>query len=326
MVPRVRPWQADLALLGVAAVWGATFVTVKRATLTLPVLPFLAVRFALAGAVLALAFPSAWRQFRAPLIARGVGIGAFLFLGYLLQTWGLQYTTAGRAGFITGLSVVLVPLGQGALWRRPPGRQAVAGVALATAGLAAMGWEAGELGRGDVLVLGCALAFAAHILSVAAWAGDAHPVPITAVQVLTVALASALAALLPGACPSGWSWHLLGPSVLRVWDALLLTGLFATAVAFLVQNAVQRFTEPTHTALIFSAEPVFATVFAWLLGGETLTPRGLLGGALVVLGMLAAQLPAGPGKGPRPGARSPVPPGHLRPGLRDGCQRGSGPP
>lgn len=322
---RLRPWQADLALLGVAAVWGATFVTVKQATLTLPVLPFLAVRFALAGAALAVAFPSAWRQFRASLAVRGTGIGLFLFLGYFLQTWGLQYTTAGRAGFITGLSVVLVPLGQALLWRRPPAPGALAGVTLATAGLAAMGWEAGALGRGDLLVLGCALAFAGHILSVAAWAGGAHPVPITAVQVLTVAAASALAAFLPGACPPGWSWRLLGPSVLRVWDAILLTGLFATAVAFLVQNAVQRFTEPTHTALIFAAEPVFAAFFAWLLGGEALTLRGLIGGALVVLGMLASQLPAAPGKWPRPGARSPAPPGHPRPGPRGGWRRGSGP-
>lgn len=322
MMSRLRAWQADLALLGVAAVWGATFVTVKQATLTLPVLPFLAVRFALAGAVLALAFPSAWRQFRAPLIARGTGIGVFLFLGYFLQTWGLQYTTAGRAGFITGLSVVLVPLGQALLWRRPPGVQALAGVALATVGLAAMGWEAGELGRGDLLVLGCALAFAAHILSVAAWAADCHPVPITAVQVFTVAAASALAALLPGARPPDWSWQLLGPSVVRVWDALLLTGLFATSVAFLVQNAVQRFTEPTHTALIFAAEPVFAALFAWLLGGETLTPRGLIGGGLVVLGMLAAQLPARPVKAPRSGDRSPAPPGRLPPGPREGWRRG----
>lgn len=322
---RLRPWQADLALLGVAAVWGATFVTVKRATVTLPVLPFLAVRFALAAGVLALSFPSAWRQLRATQVARGTGIGVFLFLGYLLQTRGLQFTTAGRAGFITGLSVVLVPLGQAVLWRRPPASGAVAGVALATAGLAAMGWEAGALGRGDLLVLGCALAFAGHILSVAAWAGDTHPVPITAVQVLTVSVASALAALLPGARPPGWSWHLLGPSVLRVWDALLLTGLVATAAAFLVQNAVQRFTEPTHTALIFSAEPVFAAFFAWLLGGEALTLRGLLGGALVVLGMLAAQLPARPAKGPRPGALFRAPLGRPRPGPREGWRQGSGP-
>lgn len=287
---KLRPWQADLALLLVSLVWGATFVTVKEATLTLPVLPFLAVRFAMAAAALALPFPSTWRHYRARVVARGTAIGMFLFLGYILQTLGLQHTSAGRAGFITGLSVVLVPLGQAILWRRPPGARATVGVVLATAGLGTMGWESGGLGRGDLLVLGCTLAFAAHILAVAAWAGE-HPLPITAVQVGTVALASGLAALLPGGVPSWWSWSLFGPAVARVTGALLLTGILGTSLAFLVQNAVQRFTEPTHTALIFSTEPVFAALFAWLLAGEGITPRGLAGGALVVLGMLMAQLP-----------------------------------
>lgn len=288
---RLHTWQADLALLGVTVVWGATFVTVKTATLTLPVLPFLAVRFALAAAALVVPFPSTWDKYRVPLVLKGTALGAFLFLGYLLQTWGLQYTTAGKAGFITGLTVVLVPLGQALIWRRSPGSRALAGVGLATAGLAMMGWEGGRPGLGDLLVLGCTLAFATHILGVAAWAREHHPIPITAVQVGTVALGSTLASLLPGSCPSSWSWQLLPSSVAQVWDALLLTGILATSAAFLAQNAVQQFTDPTHTALIFAAEPVFAALFGWLQLGETLSPRCFAGGALVVLGMLSAQLP-----------------------------------
>ena len=308
---------ADGALLFVTAVWGATFVMVQDAVTGFPVFAFLALRFSLAALLLLPWFlrssaPAARRQTgtvgdrpergcssgRSPTVPvredttrrdlwialwPGIVIGLALAAGYAFQTFGLRFTTPAKAGFITGLSVALVPIGQAIFLRRIPGLNSIVGVALATVGLALLSLNAGLLiGFGDLLVLGCAVAFATHILLVGRFAPDWQPLRLAFVQIATVAVVTATLALLFER-PIGWP-----PP--NVWFAAAFTGLFATALAFFIQSRAQQATTPTHTALIFAAEPVFAGIFSFLLIGEVFLPRQLAGAALIITGMLVAEL------------------------------------
>lgn len=285
---------ADAALLFVAAIWGATFVMVQDAVRGFPVFAFLALRFSLASlALLPLLLLSRPARpaltSRPPLPARlaallpGMLIGAALFAGYAFQTLGLRETTPAKAGFITGMSVVLVPLGQAIFLRRPPRRASLIGVTLAAVGLALLSLQADlSLSRGDLLVLACAVAFAGHILLMGRYAPGWPPLRLAFVQIVTVALLSAATAL--------WAEQPIGQPTGSVWFAAAFTGLLATALAFFIQSRAQQATSPTHTALIFASEPVFAGLFSFLLIGELFGPRQLAGSALIVAGMVVSEI------------------------------------
>lgn len=279
-----RQLWADLALVLVVAIWGATFVMVKDAVTGFPVFTFLAIRFTLATLTL-LPFVR-WEGARPrgqTLWWQGALMGVALFAGYGLQTMGLRFTTPAKAGFITGLSVVLVPVGSAWFLRRPPSRFATMGVVMATVGLALLSLnEDLTVGLGDLLVLGCAVSFAAQVVLTGAYAPGQPAMRLALVQIATVAALSWLVAL---AFERPWP-----PVAGHVWFAAAFTGVFATSLAFAAQTSAQRFTSPTHTALVFSLEPVFAGVFSYLLIGELLTGRALIGSALILCGMLAAEL------------------------------------
>lgn len=278
---------ADAGLLLVTAIWGATFVMVKEAVETFPVFAFLAIRFSMALLFLApfavvRAGRKGWR-WNAKELGAGVLIGLALFAGYAFQTFGLQLTTPAKAGFITGLSVVMVPALSALLLHRPPDKGAVIGVLLATAGLVLLTWQGDtSVMAGDVMVLICAVSFALHIIAVGAFAPRMDNLTLVTVQIATVALLSAGASLVVDR-----PWPVPARPVL---GAAVFTGVAATALAFGIQTMAQRFTTPTHTALIFSMEPVWAGLFSFLLIGEQLGPRVLAGGALILAGMLVAEL------------------------------------
>lgn len=275
---------ADFSLLMVAAVWGATFVTVKNALADMTPFYFNAVRFSLAALLLLmLSGRRLWRLDRR-LIRAGVIIGIFLFAGYTFQTIGLQYTSASNTGFITGLSVVMVPFFAMMITGIRPPRWAVIGAVLAAIGLALLSLDASlNLNIGDLLVFLCAISFALHIIFVGRYAPLHDVILLVTVQVATVALLSAVGAFLREPLPPA-------PTA-QVWWALAITSLLATVVAFLVQNAMQKFTTTTRTAIIFSMEPVFGAIFAYLWLHEIMTPQDWLGSMLVLAGMLAAEIP-----------------------------------
>jgi drug/metabolite transporter (DMT)-like permease len=292
---RSNPLVADLALLAVAMVWGATFVMVKDALASIRPFAFLAVRFTIAFCLLLPAAARAIKHGGRRQVRRGMTIGWWLFAGYGLQTTGLQWTTAGNAAFITGLSVVFVPLFGAALKRRLPTRADLLGAVSAATGLALLTLAGGlRPGPGDLAVLGCAACFAMHIISVGnvGAANRSEATAIAAVQIGTTALLAAAASLLfeheywSAAAPTQWA-SLLQPEVVL---AIAVTAVFATAGAFLVQNLAQRHTSATHTALIFSTEPAFGAIFAWLLAGEALGPRAAVGGTLILAGIVIAEL------------------------------------
>ena len=207
--------------------------------------------------------------------------------GYLLQTLGLQTTPASVSGFLTGLFVVLTPLGAALLLGTPPGRTAWLAVGLATVGLGLLSLRGLSIGGGELLTLLCAAAFALHIVGLGRWASRYDAYGLAVLQLGTTTVVCALVAV-----PGG----LAVPPDAGVWAALALTSVVATALAFVVQTWAQATLSPTRTAVVMTMEPVFALGFAVLVAGEVLGPRGLVGAGLVLVAMLLTEL------GPRQGA------------------------
>lgn len=284
---RSRQIKADLAMLMVALIWGLTFVSVKNALTGITPFMFVTLRFGIAFAFLGLVYCRRWKNLNGPTLLAGLLIGLFLFAGYAFQTFGLQFTTASNAGFITGLSVVLVPILSIFITRKPPTLFAALGVAAATIGLGLLSLgDNFTLNQGDLLVLGCAVAYALHIMLVGRYAPRFDTVLLAVVQIGTVAVASGLLGVISEPTPRRFNE--------AVWVGLLITAIPATSLAFLIQNYMQKFTSPTRTAIILTMEPVFALMFGYLLLGESLTVRGLTGCAFVLAGMLVSELKSGP--------------------------------
>lgn len=290
--------KADLALVGVAFIWGTTFVIVKDALTGIGPFYFLAWRFLAAFIFLALVFAAQLTKTSRELLSYSFIIGIFLFGGYALQTVGLQYTSAANAGFITGLSVVLVPLFGALGMGQQPDKNSWLGALVAAIGLYLLSGmaqkvrETGELAlsRGDFLVFLCAICFAWHILLVGRYAPRFNPNLLAIYQILTVSLLSFIAAFCLESMPV--------VITREVWLAFAFTAIPATSLAFLVQNKVQRYTSPAHTAVIFTLEPVFAALTAFVWGHESLSIWQISGGVLIISGMLLAEFSAGnnPGK------------------------------
>ena len=284
----IPPLIADFCLLLVALVWGASFIVVKNLIVDLPPLPYLAIRFLIAFGVL---LPFLWPQrthINRSALSKSAVIGTCLFLGYTTQTVGLQYTTASNAAFITGLNVVIVPLlvaGYAKHWPRWP----ILGGALISAaglGLLCLG-DSFRASSGDLIVLFCAFCFACHIFLIGRFAPDVNATVLAAFQILTVALLCALGSGLEILFTPASRAISFTPYV--GWG-ILLTAVFCTSIAFLVQSKMQQFTSASHTAIIFASEPVFGALFAYLLAGELLSQNGLIGAALVLTGILLAEL------------------------------------
>ncbi len=294
-MPRSLRWRADLLLAFIALVWGATFVIVKQALDNVSTLLFLALRFSVAAVAMAVTFRvrlGSLRLERAELKA-GTLTGLFLFAGYALQTFGLRYTTPSKSAFVTGLYVPLVPFTASLVYRKAPRLAELVGILLATLGMGLMTIEPGTLamGGGDLLTLGCAIAFAFHILMVGRYSRRTRVEMFSLVQITTVA-----------AIATATFWWAETPRV--QWDggvllAVGVTALLATALAFTSQVWAQQHTTTTRTALIFALEPVFAGVTSALVIGEVLSPRAMTGAVLILAGILLVELkPAGREKHP----------------------------
>ncbi|KAF0995534.1 DMT family transporter [Geobacillus sp. TFV-3] len=290
-----RQTIADLSLLMVTFVWGATFVVVQNAISFLEPLSFNAVRFSLAGLLLLAWIAAASRplfgQLSWRLIGAGAWMGLWLFFGYAFQTIGLLYTTSSKAGFITGLSVVLVPLFSFLILKQKPSVNAVVGAVLAAFGLY---WLTGgaelSFNHGDFFVFLCAVSFAMHIIVTGRYSSQYSTMLLTMVQIFTVGILCFVFAFWFEDAAQMWNMAVLRRP--EVWGALAVTSLLATTAAFLIQTAVQKYTTPAHVALIFAMEPVFAALTACLLAGERLSPSAWLGGVAILAGMIFAELPS----------------------------------
>jgi drug/metabolite transporter (DMT)-like permease len=273
--------KAEAFLVVVTAIWGCTFVVVKGALADASPLPFLAVRFMLAGLLL-LAILGRGQVDRSTILPGSI-LGLFLFAGYLLQTWGLIYTTPSKSAFLTGFSVVLVPVIMMLSGFRM-GSATLVGVVLGLFGIYLLVAPSGmaAVNRGDILTLAGALSFAVHIVLVGHYTKKFSFLHLVPVQVLVVGLLSLVA--LPFVPDQ--TLHLTG----RLVGAILVTAVLATGVAFSIQNWAQQYTPAAHTALIFALEPVFAALSSWLVIGEHFGGRVLLGSGLILAGMVISEI------------------------------------
>jgi drug/metabolite transporter (DMT)-like permease len=282
-IPAAPPRQEALIATGglvlVAAVWGATFVTVKQAILEIPPFEFLAIRFVIATLVLVAIFPKAAARATGSALLPGILIGSALGIGYMFQTLGLQLTSATNAGFITGLFVVFTPLAGALVFRRLPSITGWLGVLMATAGLGLLTLRSGlRINQGDALVAITAIAFALHIVLLGRFAPH-HDYRELAILQLAVSAIGFTAASLA-------TERFIAPTTGSIWFAILLTSLGASSVAFLVMTWAQARLSPVRTAVTLTLEPVFAGITGFLVLGERVGVRGLLGAALILAAML----------------------------------------
>jgi len=281
-----RQFHAEFMLATVTLFWGATFPIVKDAIVEMPVMAFLWVRFAMAAILLAFI---AGRSRIASLDRRGwrlgILLGTLLFASYLFQTFGLERTSSANAGFLTGLGVVWVPLMAGPLLKKPAAFGSKIGVGLALFGLFLLTWHTPwTINFGDVLVVICSVFVALHIIGLDAFTKGYDARALTFVQITTMAVLGCIGSLAfePTSWPQQWTSSLV--------FAFAITAVFATAYAFWAMTTFQNRTTPTRAALIYTLEPVFAAIFSVWLAGDRLTTVGWFGGAMIVVGMIVAEV------------------------------------
>lgn len=300
-----RALRADAMLLGAAALWGTGFIAQRAAMDHMGPFLFNTLRYAIGAAIL---LPAGYLMLRrlgqawdGRLVRDGAILGSVLGLAAGLQQVGMVTTTASRAGFITGLYVLMVP---GVAWwfGHRPTRGNLVGVALAFAGLALFAGVLGDgFGRavaaGDWFVLGSAAAWALHVVLIGVMAPKRDPTALVGVQFAVAAVLSLAMVLVfergtPALSAGSWRGAWLGAAL-----AVLFSGLFATAAAFTLQFMAQRDAPPTHATVLMSTEAVFAASFGWLLLGEMLGLAEWVGGGLMLGGAMVSQLM---GSGPSP--------------------------
>jgi len=291
---------AVILLLLVSLIWGAEFTLIDIAIDTIPTHTFNAIRFLLAGVSL---IPLLWfkrHQLQGirwlPLCGACALLGFLLFISFYTQTEGMHYTSVSNAGFITGLAVPLVPLLGFLLFRTRAPIAIWIGMIVATAGLYLLTvGDKLEFNYGDTMVMVCAFGFAIHILLTGRFVDSFPVVPMSILQLLTVALYSSIAVMLspdpafyhPGSTPLSWQDLAMNPIVI---SAILIAGVFGTAYAYWAQSACQQRLESHKVALIFATEPVFACITAWLVLGENLGTLGLTGAGMIIAAMLISEL------------------------------------
>ncbi len=286
-----RSIKAHVLLILATLAWGATFVLIKAA-ITHDITPLLlnAIRMSLAALVLAAFYFRQLLRARRPALKMGALVGFFLWAGYECQTVGLKYTTPSKSAFLTGLSVILVPVFLAIGWRRMVQRWTAVGVIAAFLGLYLLtippsngnGLNLASMNRGDLLTLGCAVAFALQIIFIGRAMQRFESGQIATLQAISCAVLTWLT------IPAGEKPFVVWSPVV-IW-AILITALFCTAAAFAIQAWAQQFTPPTHTALIFALEPVFAWITSYIALGERLGGRASLGAFFILGGVLISEL------------------------------------
>jgi drug/metabolite transporter (DMT)-like permease len=284
---RGRQAVADGSLVAVTFIWGSTFVLVKDLVAQVPPMFMLTLRFAIAALALTMLITVArrWSGFSMRELGWGVLLGLTIGLGYAFQTVGLQYTSASNAGFITGLLVVIAPVMGIFILKQMPTRWAFLGLAMATIGLAMLSLRLDgeiEANWGDAIVLACSFAFALQVVILAHVSRLYDPVRLAMVQILVAGIVNGIGSLIFETTPSTVG--------VDIWAGSAFLGIMATAVGIGIQSSVQRNTTVVHASLIFTLEPVFAAIFGFWLQGDRLGPIALAGAALIIGGMLIAEL------------------------------------
>ncbi len=280
--------KADLLLLLITVIWGSSFTLMKNVLVHIPSFAYLSLRYLVALAILAVIFHRKFRGINARSLIHGFLLGIMMVGGMGFQVTGLYWTTASNSAFITGTSVVFVPVVSTLFLKKRPEWNSVIGVVLAFAGLFFLsGGLDFRFNFGDFLTLLCAFCWTFHIILIDRFTENADPELLSMLQIGFAALMFCII------------WGIFEPEPVTINGpvvvTLLITGVFGTALAYAGQTIVQKFTTPTHTALIFSAEPVFGAVFALLIPApdgstEKLTMTTVAGCLLILVGMLISEL------------------------------------
>lgn len=275
--------RADLILLLITLIWGSTFVIVKNVLSSISPMFFQGYRFAFASLVLV---PFLWKNIRSfdkTTIKHGIILGIYLGVGFGLQTVGLQYTSASKSAFLTGMMVVLTPIFQLLLERRRPTRGNVIGIVLVTIGLFLLTAPTGSaFNIGDLMTIGCAIIFAVYIVYLDIYTKDAFRPENVFYQLLTTSALGFIGALIIE--------EPIFTAESSVLIAIVYLGLFASAIATFLQSKFQRDTTPTRAAIIFAMEPVVASIFAYFILQEVFTLPSLIGAASILSGLLVSEL------------------------------------
>lgn len=272
---------ATLTLLGITACWGSTFFLIHDLLDRVPAVDFLAVRFSIAGVLLLVVAPRAVIRLSPSARKQAVVLGGLYGVAQILQTAGLAHTPASVSGFITGMYVVATPLFAAVLLRNRITRMTWAAVLLAFGGLAVLTLDGFSVGYGEALTFVAAMLYALHIVGLGAWSNPGDALGMSILQVVMVAVICLVAS-----APGG----IVLPDNGRDWLSVLYMAVFPAALALLGQTWAQAHLSATRTAIVMSMEPVFAAFFAVLLGGESLTLRMLVGGAMVLVAMLVVEI------------------------------------
>jgi len=280
---RERPTTllATLALLAVTATWGSTFFLIHDLLDRVPVLDFLAVRFAVATVTVVLLFPRALGRLSSRARWQAAALGVVYGVAQILQTEGIGHSSASVAGFITGMYVICTPLLAAPLLRQRIGGATWLAVVIAVVGLGVLSLRGFSVGYGEGLVLVSAVLYALHIVGLGAWSRAEDAIGMTIVQLAMVSLVAFVVT-----APDG----VVLPDRTGDWVSVLYMAVFAAGFAMWAQTWAQAHLPPTRSAIIMTMEPVFAAFFAVLLGGESLTVRMLVGGTLVLAAMLVVEL------------------------------------
>lgn len=280
-----RALLADFSLISVGVIWGLNFTLIKYAIAIIPPMQFIGLRFLISTLVLSIIY---WRHFRkmsrAELVA-GCYIGIFLFLGFLSQTIGLQFTTPGKSGFITSLYIVIVPFIASFLHKKFVGWVPISGAILAFIGLCLISLSGNEtltLNSGELLTLGCTLCYALHILTIEYYTVRYNPYVLCIIQVAFTGVMS---------MSYSAAYEVVQfPVPTMVWGALAFTSLLGTCVAFVVQNVAQKYTSSSHTALLLGLEAPFSLLFSVIIWGETMTMHGFAGSLLIFAAIIVIEV------------------------------------
>jgi drug/metabolite transporter (DMT)-like permease len=275
---------AIIALTGVTAVWGWTFIGVKDAVARMPVMDFLAVRFVIATVLMLAIRPAVVTRIRWNTLWQGVIIGFLLGMSYITQTLGLQTVSPSVSGFITGMGVVFTPLFLWLIFRRRINRYIWMAVGLTVAGLALLSLHGWTFGTGELLTLACAVFVALYIIALGEWSSKHDTYTLTVIQIFTTAVMCLIFAI-----PDG----VMMPPDGSVWITVGITAVLATAAAFFIQTWAQTILSTAFTAIVMSMEPVFAGIFSVTMGGERPTARAIIGMVCVLAAMLIAQMKSG---------------------------------
>jgi drug/metabolite transporter (DMT)-like permease len=279
--PRRLTLLATLTLLAVTACWGSTFFLIHDLLERVPTLDFLALRFTIASVTLVLLAPKALGRLSRETRRQAVVLGCLYGVAQILQTAGLAKTPASVSGFITGMYVVATPVFAALILRSRVGRLTWAAVALAMTGLGVLTLSGFSIGYGEALIFVAAMLYALHIVGLGAWSDPQQAIGMAIVQLLVITVICTVCT-----APNG----VVLPDRTGDWASVLYMAVFAGAGAMIGQTWAQAHLPPTRAAIIMSMEPVFAALFAVLLGGEEATARMVVGGMLVLSAMLLAEM------------------------------------